>query len=419
MYVNANYAPTASVKPWTVNNGVLTLQAAPASADISSALGGYKYTSGMINTYHSFSQEYGYFEMKAQLPAGQGLWPAFWLMPEDGSWPPELDIMEVLGNDPTKLYTTVHTNETGTHTMSSQGETVANTSTGYHTYGVDWEADNITFYFDGKEVYQVATPSDMHKPFYMIANLAVGGNWPGNADSTTPFPANMNIDYIRAYDSNPYTNGGAVADTGSTGTSSAAATPHTIEGTASADTLTGPDGQANVIHGDAGNDSIVGGTGFNQINGNQGDDTIIGHSTTGDWLLGGQGHDSIDASASTGNNILNGNIGNDTLIGGSGADTLRGGQGDDVIHAGSGNDWISGDLGNNTIYGGQGADTFHAGAGHDVVNGWHNGDHVHVDSGVTYQVSQVNADVHVTFSNGGEMDLIGVQQNSLQSGWIV
>src|SRR5579864_1056760 len=80
-YVNANYAPTASVKPWTVSNGVLTLQAAPANASISQALGGYQFTSGQVNTYHSFAQEYGYFEMRAQLPAGQGLWPAFWLMP--------------------------------------------------------------------------------------------------------------------------------------------------------------------------------------------------------------------------------------------------------------------------------------------------------------------------------------------------
>src|SRR5262249_36874529 len=138
-YINANYAPTASIKPWTVSNGVLTLTANPAPASIQPLINNYKYTSGMITTWHSFSQTYGYFEMRADLPAGQGLWPAFWLLPEDGSWPPELDIMEVLGNDPTKLYTTVHTNQTGSHTMSSLGTTVANMSTGYHTYGVDWE----------------------------------------------------------------------------------------------------------------------------------------------------------------------------------------------------------------------------------------------------------------------------------------
>jgi serralysin len=177
--------------------------------------------------------------------------------------------------------------------------------------------------------------------------------------------------------------------------------------------------QNNTLLGGAGNDSIIGGTGFNQVNGNQGDDTIVGHSKVGDWLLGGQGNDSIDASASTGTNIINGNLGNDTLVGGSGADSLRGGQGDDVIHAGSGNDWISGDLGNNTIYGGQGTDIFHAGAGHDTVNGWHAGDQVQVATGVTFTVTQVAADVHIVFSNGGEMDLLNVQQTSLGSNWIV
>jgi len=175
----------------------------------------------------------------------------------------------------------------------------------------------------------------------------------------------------------------------------------------------------NTLFGGAGNDSIIGGAGFNQVNGNQGDDTIVGHSQAGDWLLGGQGNDSIDASASSGNNIINGNLGNDTIIGGSGADSLRGGQGDDVIHAGSGNDWITGDLGNNTIYGGQGLDTFRAGSGHDQINGWHAGDQLQVAGGGTWTSAQVNGDVHIIFSTGGETDLLNTQLSSLQSGWIV
>ena len=191
------------------------------------------------------------------------------------------------------------------------------------------------------------------------------------------------------------------------------------DGTAGNDTLVGEASTSNHLRGYAGDDSITGGTQFNDINGNQGNDTIIGKSVVGDWLLGGQGADSINASASTGNNIVNGNIGNDTIVGGSGHDTLRGGQGDDVIHAGSGGDWISGDLGTNTIYGGQGADTFHAGAGHDLITGWQSSDHIVVDSGVTWTSTQVNSDVHVNFSNGGEMDLLGTQLSSLQSGWIL
>jgi Ca2+-binding RTX toxin-like protein len=205
------------------------------------------------------------------------------------------------------------------------------------------------------------------------------------------------------------------ATSGSELTASNSPTP--VTGGAGDDTLTGGAG-ANTLFGGAGNDLITTGAGANRVNGNSGEDTIVGHSTVGDWLLGGQGDDSIDASASTGANIIGGNLGDDTLIGGSGPDTIRGGQGNDVIHAGSGADWISGDLGVNTIYGGQGMDTFHAGAGHDVINGWHTGDRVQVDAGVSFSATQVNADVHVAFSNGGEMDLLNTQASSLQSGWI-
>jgi beta-glucanase (GH16 family) len=199
-YINSNYGPTSGIKPWAASNGVLTLTAAPAGG-ASGLINGYAYTSGEINTYHSFSQTYGYFEMKAQLPAGQGFWPAFWLLPENGAWPPELDVMEVLGNDPTRLYNTVHTNQTGSHTMAGDGGVqVADMSAGYHTYGVDWEPDAITFYFDGQKVYSTPTPSDMHGPMYMIANLADGGYWPGGANGQT---GQMHIDYIRAYAAGP------------------------------------------------------------------------------------------------------------------------------------------------------------------------------------------------------------------------
>jgi Ca2+-binding RTX toxin-like protein len=191
-----------------------------------------------------------------------------------------------------------------------------------------------------------------------------------------------------------------------------------VVGGAGDDTITGWSGD-DTLFGSGGDDSIVGGTAFNQVNGNAGDDVIVGNSQVGDWLLGGQGNDQIDARASTGNNVINGNLGDDTLFGGSGADSLRGGQGDDVIHAGSGADWISGDLGDNIILGGAGVNIFRAGAGHDQISGWHAGDEVQIASGVGFSVTQVSTDVHINFSNGGEMDLLNVQVSSLQPNWIV
>ncbi len=182
-----------------VDGGVLSLTAFETPEQFLDEAGGLPYLSGMISSEQSFSQQYGYFEMRARLPEGQGFWPAFWMLPIDGGWPPELDIMEVLGHDTDTLYNTVHSNETGSKTMIGGATTVADMSAGFHTYGVDWQKDTITFYFDGVEVFETATPDDMHEPMYLLANLAVGGYWPGNPDASTTFPSSMEIDYIRAY----------------------------------------------------------------------------------------------------------------------------------------------------------------------------------------------------------------------------
>ncbi|HWF63308.1 MAG TPA: family 16 glycosylhydrolase [Rhizomicrobium sp.] len=203
-YINNNDPATSSVVPWTVKNGILTLTAQQAPASIQPLINGYQYTSGMINTHASFSQTYGFFEMRSQLPAGQGTWPAFWLLPESGAWPPEIDIMEVLGNSPTTLYTSIHSGTSSNEINGGGAETVADTSKAYHEFAVDWTPTTITWYFDNKPVYSAPTPSDMiNTPMYMIANLAMGGGWPGNVDSTTPLPAQMRIADIQAYASNP------------------------------------------------------------------------------------------------------------------------------------------------------------------------------------------------------------------------
>jgi Ca2+-binding RTX toxin-like protein len=207
-------------------------------------------------------------------------------------------------------------------------------------------------------------------------------------------------------------------------TTNAAREPNYILGYAGDDTINAGAAPLNdTLFGGDGNDSIVGGLGFNRVNGNVGDDTIVGHSTTGDWLFGGQGNDSINAAQSTGHNLVNGNLGQDTIVGGSGGDTLRGGQGNDVITGGSGADWISGDLGDNTLTGGGGADTFHGSAGHDTVTDFNfsEGDRILLDHGVTPTATQVNADVHVDLSNGGQLILQNVQLSALgaTSGWIL
>src|SRR5262249_48216923 len=138
VYVDPNFKGTdgkLNVNPFSINNGVLTIHAAPASAATQNSIWGYDYTSGVITTKQSFAQENGYFEMRAQVPnAVQGMAPAFWLMPTDGSWPPEIDIMETIGGWTENTGVNVHTNQTGTPTENGAHAYLPVSADGFHTY---------------------------------------------------------------------------------------------------------------------------------------------------------------------------------------------------------------------------------------------------------------------------------------------
>lgn len=196
-YVNPSYAPTSAANPFSINNGVLTITAEQTPASISAEVNGYDYTSGMLTTHASFAQTYGYFEIRADMPDDKGVWPAFWLLPEDGSWPPELDVVEMRGQDPNTVHVTVHSNETGSQTSVSTAVSVSETE-GFHTYGVLWQQEEIVWYIDDVAVARADTPSDMHEPMYMLVNLAVGG-MAGTPTDGLPDGSEMKIDYIRAY----------------------------------------------------------------------------------------------------------------------------------------------------------------------------------------------------------------------------
>ena len=218
-----NSDSSVGVNPFSDSNGILTITATPATGASANPLD-LPYNSGVITTYKSFAQLYGYFEISAELPAGQGLWPAFWMMPVDGQSGTELDIFEVLGNAPNILNATTHSGVTGS---VSQAIAVANTSAGFHTYGVDWGPSTITFYMDGQAIAQAATPPDMDVPMYMIVSLAVGGqgSWPGTPNASTQFPASLQINYVRAY---------ATADTVGTSDPSPEPTPAALPAVQSA-----------------------------------------------------------------------------------------------------------------------------------------------------------------------------------------
>jgi beta-glucanase (GH16 family) len=192
----------------SVSNGILTLRAEKQTVNAPNGQT-YNYTSGMITTGPTtgtsnntrFSFKYGYMEMRAKVPAGQGLWPAFWTLPTDLDWPPEIDVFEILGNAPNVINMHYHY-QNGTDNGGDNGKTWTgpNFSAGWHTYAVDWEPDAITWYVDGvaRRTY-TDTSHITSKPMYLLANLAVGGDWPGSPDDSTHFPALYQIDYIRVW----------------------------------------------------------------------------------------------------------------------------------------------------------------------------------------------------------------------------
>ena len=185
------YTPDAVA--FDATDGVLRLRADKRS------YGGMSYTSGAITTFAKFYQTYGYFKMRAKLPAGQGLWPAFWLLPSNGKWPPELDVMENLGSDPRTIYMS----NIWPGGQSQTKFTGPDFSNGYHTFALEWHPDVLIWYVDNIERRRYTGEGIPQSPMYMLIDLAVGGNWPGAPDQTTILPQTLDIDYVRAYQFNP------------------------------------------------------------------------------------------------------------------------------------------------------------------------------------------------------------------------
>ncbi|MDT7543109.1 MAG: hypothetical protein QOE33_3013 [Acidobacteriota bacterium] len=174
-----------------------------------------RYTSARLSTKKKFTQAHGRFETRMKLPAGQGVWPAFWLLGDDidsTGWPScgEIDIMENIGREPSRVHGTIHgpgysgANGIGAPYTLSGGRRFADD---YHTFAVEWEPQEIRWYVDG-ELYETRKATDLpagakwvyDHPFFVILNLAVGGNWPGDPDATTSMPQMMSVDYVRIYE---------------------------------------------------------------------------------------------------------------------------------------------------------------------------------------------------------------------------
>ena len=175
------------------------------------------YTSAKLTTWQKLKLQYGKIEVMAKLPRGKGSWPAIWMLPEsirknEENWPlcGEIDIMEHVGKDPNVIHTSLHT-ALYNHMKGTQithFDTLQNVFDTFHKYGIEWTEKSITFFIDDKLFFTSAKGQDgkiatnegwpFDKPYYLILNLAIGGNWGGEIDDTI-FPNEMQIEFVRIY----------------------------------------------------------------------------------------------------------------------------------------------------------------------------------------------------------------------------
>jgi beta-glucanase (GH16 family) len=174
--------------------------------------GGKNYTSSRIKTQGKRSFKFGRVDIRAILPKGKGIWPAFWMMPQNnvfGNWPSsgEIDILELIGSEPNKAHATLHYGPGPGSIQNSKSYTLTTGTFNdqFHVFSFEWEQDIMKFYIDDN-LYSTVTKADLgannypfNEAFYFIINLAVGGNWPGPPDAGTLFPQWLIVDYVRIY----------------------------------------------------------------------------------------------------------------------------------------------------------------------------------------------------------------------------
>lgn len=185
----------------TVANGYLKITA---------KYDGKNYTSSRLTTKGKREFKYGIVEVRAKLPVGNGLWPAIWMLGNDidsNPWPNcgEIDIMEYVGKKPGVIYTSMHTKSSHGETINSKQTTIPGIEDDFHIYKLDWNADRISFFIDDALVYTYNPKQKnkdtwpYNKPFYMLVNMAIGGNFGGPEIDNSIFPQEFLIDYIRVY----------------------------------------------------------------------------------------------------------------------------------------------------------------------------------------------------------------------------
>lgn len=179
------------------------------------SMGGKNYTSSRLKTKGKQEFQFGRIDIRAAVPKGQGIWPALWMLGANNSevsWPAsgEIDIMEMIGGDASgrddTVHGTLHWDNNGSYAYKGGSKTLsgdAKYADNYHVYSLIWDENSISWLVDDEEFNKMdispASMDEFRKPFFLLINLAVGGNWPGNPDNTTVFPQQFAVDYVRVF----------------------------------------------------------------------------------------------------------------------------------------------------------------------------------------------------------------------------
>ncbi len=305
------------VSPFSIDDGVLTITASPTPEALKSALFNQPTVSGLLTTRESFAQTYGYFEAKIDIPAGSGLWPAFWLAPANGSWPPEIDIMENYGGASSTV--TAHSGTRADHKTSGAEYWDPGIAEGAHVWGLSWTATDLIWYLDDVEIYRTPTPAAMNVPMYLLINLAVQKGAPATASGE------MMVDWVRAYQFD-------------------GAPTQKLVGTSTNTTFFVSDSRDTIAENANGGVDLVRAYADYILPTNVENLQLLGQARTG---TGNASSNTIDGNELA--NRIDGKDGIDRLSGGGGADWLTGGAGNDLISGGAGADRLAG---------GSGADRF-------------------------------------------------------------
>ena len=213
IYVDPRYAGSNTVPlgldPFRVKDGILTIVASRTPPELKSVLFNNEYISGILTTQGKFTQKYGYFEMRSKIPAGVGVWPAFWMLADDGGWPPEVDVMEGRGQQHDNIVMTTHWRIPATGVVERCGFdfAVADTRNEFHNYGVLWQRDRIIYFIDRRPVSEIKVPVGFDAPMYMIINLAMGSKTlegVGFVDGLSPNVVEFEIDRVSVYQIDSY-----------------------------------------------------------------------------------------------------------------------------------------------------------------------------------------------------------------------